>query len=405
MDTKTQQPSNGTPAQAPQHPAPQPNAALALATKQRGETQQLNRWLDEKRAWFASVLPKHMTPDRLIRIALFARSRNPDLLQCSPESLLRAIMECAEMGLEPTGASGGAWLVPFFNKKTGRKEATCIPDWRGYIKLALQSGKILGVEARVAYKNDTLFEIEEGLHPDIRHKPLTDGSDRGPMVAVYCVATLKGGLKIFEWMSKSQVDRIRNMSPGAKADAWTNHYEEQARKTVVRRAQKYWPKSKRLEVAAALDAALDDGAPGMVIDSTAMEAFLPDDIVAPPPPAELPADAATTTVAPLSVQAGLAPAQTAPPPGEASPASSPGAAEANPVAEAVPANSPRLPIEDAPADALDVEVATIRKLIAGAQTKKEATNACAARIMALPPDLKQQLSREYENRAKQLPAK
>src|SRR6267142_2848194 len=108
-----------------------------MTTALAAKSDNLGAWLEKKRAWMGAVLPRHLTPERMIQVALFARSRSHDLLDCTPESLLRAILECCEMGLEPTGASGGAWLVPFRNKKTGKREAICIPDYRGYVRLAL----------------------------------------------------------------------------------------------------------------------------------------------------------------------------------------------------------------------------------------------------------------------------
>jgi len=64
----------------------------------------------------------------------------------------------------------------------------------------------------------------------------------------------------------------------------------------------------------------------------------------------------------------------------------------------------RMPIEDVPADPIDLEVAAIKKALAEAKTKKECL-ALTNRIMALPAVEKQAVAKFYEDRAKQLPAK
>ena len=61
----------------------------------------------------AKALPKHLTPDKLIRVAMTSIQRTPKLLECSQQSLLACIMTCASLGLEPDQFLGQAYLVPF----------------------------------------------------------------------------------------------------------------------------------------------------------------------------------------------------------------------------------------------------------------------------------------------------
>ena len=50
------------------------------------------------------ALPKHLTPDRMIRIALSAASRQPLLLECSPESIALSLVRAAEFVARHTPA-------------------------------------------------------------------------------------------------------------------------------------------------------------------------------------------------------------------------------------------------------------------------------------------------------------
>ncbi|MDK4605734.1 recombinase RecT, partial [Kingella kingae] len=63
------------------------------------------------------ALPKHLTADRLARIATTEIRRVPALGTCSPESFLGAIMQCGQLGLEPSNGLGQAYLIPFGNGK------------------------------------------------------------------------------------------------------------------------------------------------------------------------------------------------------------------------------------------------------------------------------------------------
>ena len=50
---------------------------------------------------FADALPatvrKYLTPERLTKITLAAISRSPQLLECTPESILRSVMDAAQL--------------------------------------------------------------------------------------------------------------------------------------------------------------------------------------------------------------------------------------------------------------------------------------------------------------------
>jgi recombination protein RecT len=96
------------------------------------------------------------------------------------------------------------------------------------------------------YEKDA-FEFELGDDPFIRHKPHL-GDDRGKLIAVYSVATLKSGEKSRDVMSVSEVEKIRALSKG-KNTPWNNptFYPEMAKKTVARRHSKVLPMSSDLD--------------------------------------------------------------------------------------------------------------------------------------------------------------
>jgi recombination protein RecT len=210
--------------------------------------------LESRKQSFAAILPKHVTPDRLIKVALNAIAKNPQLQGCSAASLFQSIVFAAELGLEPGGALGQMYLVPY------GQVCTPIIGYRGLIELMRRSGQLAQIRAVVVHAKDK-FRISEGIEQTIRHVPdLSD--DPGQLVRVYVVARLKDGSVHVEHMTKAEIDKIRGRSRSGSNGPWKTDYDEMAKKTVVRRAAKYLPMS--AEVAKAIDADDDDYIDGQV---------------------------------------------------------------------------------------------------------------------------------------------
>src|SRR5690349_18973964 len=131
-----------------------------VPARQAAPGKNLQQLLESRKQAMAMVLPKHLSPDRLIKIALVAISKVPKLLDCNQESVLRSVMTAAELGLDCGGALGGAYLVPYGN------DCQLIIGYRGMIDLARRSGEIVSIEARVVWKNDK-FDVKFGTDTTI----------------------------------------------------------------------------------------------------------------------------------------------------------------------------------------------------------------------------------------------
>lgn len=226
----------------------------------------------------AAALPRHMTPDRLARIVLTEVRKVPKLMQCDQMSFMGAVMQAAQLGLEPGAALGHCYLIPFDKKaKVGNQwqvvatDVQLIIGYRGMLDLARRSGQILSMEARVIYEHDH-YELDFGLESRLVHRPNWDAADRGPAKFVYAVAKLKDGGTQFEVMSVAEINAIRDASQGYKAalsnaerynkspdTPWVTHYDEMAKKTVLRRLFKYLPVSIEMQTAVGLDEHADAG--------------------------------------------------------------------------------------------------------------------------------------------------
>jgi len=238
------------------------NTKLAAAINRAPSTEQRPQTIaglmaDPKiKAQMALALPKHMTSDRLARIALTEIRKVPTLAKCDQTSFLGAIMQCAQLGLEPGGALGHAYLLPFENRKKGITEVQFIVGYRGMIDLARRSGQIVSLTARTVHENDE-FSYQYGLNEDMRHVPAT--GERGALLYVYAVAKLKDGGVQFEVMSRSDIDKVRAQSKAGNYGPWQTHYDEMAKKTVIRRLFKYLPVSIELATAVTMDEKADAG--------------------------------------------------------------------------------------------------------------------------------------------------
>lgn len=201
---------------------------------------QIQAWLERSKAELAKALPKHLTPDRMARVAMTEIRTNPKLLGCKIESLMASIMKAAQEGLE--FGTGDAYLVPYGN------ECQYIRGYRGSLKLIRRSQEVGNIGAYAVYEKDH-FDLCLGSEPKVVHKPSLE-ADRGSIRGFYCVAEIKGQGVYIEWMSLEEINKIRDRSKAKNNGPWVSDFVEMGRKTILKRASKYLPMS--VEVSAAI---------------------------------------------------------------------------------------------------------------------------------------------------------
>lgn len=232
------------------------NAKNALANKtnntvRRQEKQTMEGMLTLMADEIKKALPENINSERFRRIALTAFNGNPDLQQCEPTSFLAAMMQSAQLGLEPNTPLGQAYLIPYNNSKKNIKEVQFQVGYKGMLNLAHRTNQYKNIQAQVVYDKDE-FDIQYGLNPKLKHVPNME-SDRGEVKGYYAVYNLINGGQGFEYMTKQEVINHKNRYSKAKYSPWNDNFDEMAKKTVLKKLLKYAPMSTELQEVTSID--------------------------------------------------------------------------------------------------------------------------------------------------------
>lgn len=249
-------------------------------------------WLNAPnfRQSLGEILPRHLTSERFAAVAMRQFRLIPGLRQCTPDSILSAFMDAAQLGLE-IGLGGEAYLIPYRTRIKRRDENGRTQDefvdlaqlqigYLGHLKLAWQSGTIDKIEADVVTREEVdqgRFDFQNGTDGYLRHKPIQDRDLNEKTIAyAYACIWAKGSSRaIFRVLDHKQIQRLRNTGRSANSPAWTNHYDEMAIAKALKRALKWAPKSREIAHAVALDDEADAGIPQSFNSSIDVDSLLP----------------------------------------------------------------------------------------------------------------------------------
>lgn len=172
--------------------------------------------------------------------AMQALQKSEWLQNTDPHSIQNAVINVASIGLTLNPANAYAYLVP----RDGR---ACLDvSYKGLIKLATDSGSVLWAKAVLVYEDDT-FEMQ-GIETMPIHKFDPFKKDRGEVIGGYCAAKLHDSSYLIDTMSREELDQVQATSK-AKRGPWVSWTGEMQKKTLIKRASKTWPNTKRLDKA------------------------------------------------------------------------------------------------------------------------------------------------------------
>jgi recombination protein RecT len=157
------------------------------------------------------------------------------------EAAMNAFRNVAAVGVTLDVARKLAYILPRDSKMTYDV------SYMGILDVATGSGSLQWAQARVVHEND-VFELAGYDAPPVhKFKPFGKVADRGPIVGAYVVVKTPGGDYLTSTMNVDEINGIRDRSPAAKTGPWKTDWNEMAKKTVVKNAHKYWPRSEALD--------------------------------------------------------------------------------------------------------------------------------------------------------------
>lgn len=209
-------------------------------------------------------------PQRIARIAFTSITLNPDLLRCTPASILRSVILSAQYGLLPDGRQ--AHLIPYGD------QCTFQPDYKGLIALIRRAPKVASYVLDAVFEEDE-FEIISGTERFIKHKPNLMGKrDINHLLCVYSQIKYDNGEIDFDYMTKQECLTVRDnhaqksSKTGKFSPAWEKDTIEMCKKTVCKRHAKKADLSSEVHSAIKADDLAETGGPqsGMVQENAAL---------------------------------------------------------------------------------------------------------------------------------------
>ncbi len=183
-----------------------------------------------------------------------ATQRLPQLIECTPVSVINSFMVMAQLGFMPSAVSGEAYVLPYKNK--GVLEAQFQLGYQGIVTLLYAAGN-REVIAEQVYAKDK-FSISRGK---ISHEvdPLLSKDERGAWIGTYAIIVTATGGTLEGYMTKKDIlKHAKKFSKSFTSEysPWNEKNDPEGwmpRKTVLKQVAKLAPKNEKLNFAIAED--------------------------------------------------------------------------------------------------------------------------------------------------------
>jgi recombination protein RecT len=233
-------------------------------TKERSPIAEFSSFMDRLKPQLANALPKHLTADRMARLAMTAFSTNPKLQACDMKSIAASIMTAGQLGLE-AGVNGQGYLIPY------KTTCTFVPGWKGLVDLVSRSGR--GTVFTGVIFNDQRYTFTDGARRDLTIHNETDLDDASDITHAYAIGWVKDSvMPIIELWSVAKIKKHRDKYN----KVGTNHYsyrdwEMYCRKVPLLQVLKYMPCSVEMQNAIAISHAAEAGRGATIEDGIVID--------------------------------------------------------------------------------------------------------------------------------------
>lgn len=178
---------------------------------------------------------------------LIAICTDEKIKKCNHRSVLQAIHHCAVIGLVPNTPTGHCYVVPY------EGNATFVLGYQGLVELARLAKFFEDIVAEIVFEGDKF--TWQGHYKEPKHSPyFLEGNEKGNARCIY-VAWRSGSKITAHLVSMDQVEKRRSMAMAKFRNKdnpslpWNQWYEEMAKKTALKIAAQFWPKSDRIAMA------------------------------------------------------------------------------------------------------------------------------------------------------------
>lgn len=224
----------------------------------------------QKEAFLSALTDKSINFDQEAGFAIQQLTANDYIIKIASsnrQSVVNAVVNIASMGISLNPAKKQAYLVP----RDGR---ICLDiSYMGLMDLAIATGSVKWAQAGLVYEQDT-FQLN-GFENPPTHTFDPFSKERGSVRGVYVVVKTADGDYLTTAMSMDDILNIRERSSSWKngkegrKGPWESDFGEMAKKTCVKRAYKFWPKTERLEQA--IHYLNTEAGEGLIVNGTVTE--------------------------------------------------------------------------------------------------------------------------------------
>lgn len=233
------------PAQQQEQPQQQ-QGVVGAAVAQREATAST---IVKNRPQFGRVLPKHIDAEMFTQLAVAAFRKDPKLAEAAdknPDSAIRALMECAELGHRP--GSDQYALVPFRMKKERPEdpgvEVVGIEQYQGEVERMYRAGAVRAVKCELVRQYDDYFPSQSPVDPPVHnYNPFADEATRGELIGVYAYAIMQDGA-ISQVVQMGRTEVMKHREVAKTKEIWDGPFRGSMwKKTAIHELEKWVPTS------------------------------------------------------------------------------------------------------------------------------------------------------------------
>ena len=179
----------------------------------------------------------------------------PELLECTPVSLINSFITMAQLKLMPSSVSGEAYVLPYKNKKAGIVEAQFQLGYQGLVTLFYRAN-VEKIVADIIRQNDKSSLVDGEIKHEI--DITLSREERGKAIGAYVKITYRGAERSVYMNGKDILAHGKKFSKSFNSEysPWNEDRDPELwmwKKTVLKQASKLLPKNEVINQAISAD--------------------------------------------------------------------------------------------------------------------------------------------------------